>query len=95
VPLGVAAATSPIYWFEHGCSGSYRLTNGATSVGAVIGPSILKSRTVSVQEFFLSSIAQCPPLAERLKDAQLTSEVEATGNYAYSCDRTHGKRLLF
>ena len=80
-----------IYWFEHGWFWVIPLTNGATSVGAVIWPKYLKSRTVSVQEFFLSSIAQCPPLAERLKDAKLISEVEATGNYAYSCDRTHGK----
>jgi flavin-dependent dehydrogenase len=80
-----------IYWFEHGWFWVIPLTNGATSVGAVVWPKYLKTRTVSVQEFFLSSIAQCPPLAERLKDAQLISGVEATGNYAYSCHRAHGK----
>jgi flavin-dependent dehydrogenase len=80
-----------IYWFEHGWFWVIPLTNGATSVGAVVWPRYLKSRTVSVREFFLSSIAQCPPLAERLQDAVLISEVEATGNYAYACDRTHGK----
>ena len=83
-----------IYWFEHGWFWVIPLTNGATSVGAVVWPNYLKGRTVSVQELFLSSIAQCPPLAERLKDAKLISEVEATGNYAYSCDRTHGKGYL-
>ena len=34
------------------------------------------------------------PLAERLCDAALSTEVEATGNYAYSCDHSHGANYL-
>src|SRR6201999_2367238 len=38
----------------------------------------------------LDTIALCGPLSARLQSAELVSEVEATGNYSYSCDRPHG-----
>ena len=43
-----------------------------------------------VETFFRETIALCAPLAERLKDAELISEVHATGNYSYTGDMTHG-----
>jgi flavin-dependent dehydrogenase len=79
-----------IFWFEHGWFWFIPLADGATSIGAVVWPHYLKTRTTSVREFFLATIAQCAPLAEKLKDATLISEVEATGNYSYSCDHSHG-----
>ena len=79
-----------IFWFDHGWFWFIPLADGATSIGAVVWPHYLKTRTTSVREFFLASIALCPPLADKLKDATLISEVEATGNYSYSCDRSHG-----
>ena len=79
-----------IFWFEHGWFWFIPLADGATSIGAVVWPHYLKTRTTSVREFFLATIAQCAPLAEKLKDATLISEVEATGNYSYACDHTHG-----
>ena len=79
-----------IFWFDHGWVWFIPLADGATSIGAVVWPHYLKTRTTSVREFFLASIALCPPLADKLKDATLISEVEATGNYSYSCDRSHG-----
>ena len=79
-----------IFWFDHGWFWFIPLADGATSIGAVVWPHYLKTRTTSVREFFLATIALCPPLAEKLKDAVLVSEVEATGNYSYSCDRSHG-----
>ena len=36
----------------------------------------------------------CPALAERLAHATLSSGVEATGNFSYACDRTHGANYL-
>ena len=36
----------------------------------------------------------CPALAERLAHATLSSDVEATGNFSYACDRTHGPNYL-
>jgi flavin-dependent dehydrogenase len=83
-----------IFWFEHGWFWLIPLADGATSIGAVVWPHYLKSRTKPVSEFFLDTIAMCPALAERLANATLSSEVEATGNFSYSCDRTHGPNYL-
>ncbi len=60
----------------------------------MVWPYYLKSRKVPVREFFLDTIALCPALAERLKSAELVSEVEATGNYSYSCARSYGPGYL-
>ena len=83
-----------IFWFDYGWFWLIPLADGATSIGAVVWPHYLKSRAKPVKDFFLDTIAMCPALAERLKDATLSSEVEATGNFSYSCDRTHGPNYL-
>ena len=83
-----------IYWFDHGWFWFIPLSDGNTSIGAVVWPSYLKTRAVELREFFLSTIALCPPLAERLAGATLASEVEATGNYSYTSDITHGDNYL-
>lgn len=85
-----------IYWFEHGWFWFIPLSDGATSIGAVVWPHYLKQRArgTSIEAFFLETIALCPPLAERLADAQLASEVEATGNFSYSGDVTHGRNFV-
>jgi flavin-dependent dehydrogenase len=83
-----------IYWFDHGWFWFIPLADGTTSIGAVVWPQYLKTRSGPLREFFLETVALCPPLAERLRDAVLTSEVEATGNYSYACDRSHGKNYL-
>jgi flavin-dependent dehydrogenase len=83
-----------IYWFEHGWLWFIPLADGTTSIGAVVWPAYMKRRNVPLNEFFLATIATCAPLAERLKDATLVSAVEATGNYSYSSDRSHGPHYL-
>ena len=83
-----------IYWFNHGWIWFIPLHDGATSVGAVVWPYYLKSRSVPVRQFFLDTIALCPPLAQRLADATLMTEVEATGNYSYASAISHGERYL-
>lgn len=83
-----------IFWFDHGWFWFIPLSDGTTSVGVVVWPYYLKTRSVSLREFFLATIALCPPLAERLDVATLSSEVEATGNYSYACDRSHGQNYL-
>jgi flavin-dependent dehydrogenase len=92
--VGKREGNISIYWFEHGWFWFIPLADGATSIGAVVWPHYLKTRAVPVREFFLATIALCPPLAERLGAATLVSEVEATGNYSYACDRSHGKNFL-
>ncbi len=79
-----------IFWFEHGWFWFIPLADGVTSVGAVVWPYYLKSRDKPVNEFLMDTIALCPRLAERLQGAERVTEAEATGNYSYACDRTHG-----
>jgi flavin-dependent dehydrogenase len=91
---GTREGNITIYWFDHGWFWYIPLADGATSIGAVVWPHYLKTRKGSVQDFFLATIALCPPLAERLRAAALISEVEATGNYSYECTRSHGSNYL-
>lgn len=88
------AGNISIYWFDHGWFWFIPLADGVTSIGAVVWPYYLKSRKVPVRDFFLETIAMCPPLAQRLTNAELVCDVEATGNYSYSCDRSYGPGYL-
>lgn len=89
-----AAGNISIFWFEHGWFWLIPLADGATSVGAVTWPYYMKARTQPMEAYFLETIALCPPLADRLRDALLITKVEATGNYSYVSDRTHGPGYL-
>jgi flavin-dependent dehydrogenase len=91
---GNGAGNISIYWFEHGWFWFIPLADGATSVGAVVWPYYMKTRHIPVRDFFLATIGMCEPLAKRLADATLVSDVEATGNYSYSCDHSHGPNYL-
>jgi flavin-dependent dehydrogenase len=88
------AGNISIYWFEHGWFWFIPLSDGTTSIGAVVWPYYMKSRTVPVPQFLLDTVALCPSLAERLEGAELVSDVEATGNYSYSCNRSYGPGFL-
>jgi flavin-dependent dehydrogenase len=83
-----------IFWFEHGWFWFIPLPDGITSVGAVTWPYFMKTRKKPLREFFMDLIAMCPALAERLQDAELVSDIDATGNFSYACDRTHGSNYL-
>jgi flavin-dependent dehydrogenase len=83
-----------IFWFEHGWFWFIPLADGTTSVGMVTWPYYMKTRKKPLREFFLDGIAMCPPLAGRLQGAELISEIDATGNFSYVCDRTHGANYL-
>jgi len=83
-----------IFWFEHGWFWFIPLSDGITSVGAVVWPSYMKTRALPLREFFMQTISLCPSLGQRLESAALASDVEATGNYAYTCRRAHGDRFL-
>jgi flavin-dependent dehydrogenase len=84
-----------LFWFQHGWCWFIPLADGTTSVGAVCWPHYLKSRAKSLQEFFNDTIAMAPPLAERLRGAELIDNlVHATGNYSYSASRASGERYL-
>lgn len=91
---GTAEGHITIFWFEHGWFWFIPLRDGATSVGATVWPYYLKQRTKPLEDFFRDTIALCPALAERLADARLVSRVEATGNFSYLTDHTHGDCYL-
>jgi flavin-dependent dehydrogenase len=92
---GKAAGNITIFWFAHGWFWCIPLLNGTTSVGAVTWPYYLKTRGKKPLDMFLQeTIALCKPLHVRLQHAHLTSPVEATGNFSYACDRTHGDNYL-
>ena len=92
---GKAAGNITIFWFEHGWFWYIPLADGMTSVGAVAWPYYLKTRNRKpLEQFLQETVALCAPLSERLRHAQLSSPVTATGNYSYVCDRTHGNNYL-
>lgn len=91
---GKKAGHITIFWFDHGWFWFIPLADGTTSVGVVTWPTYLKTRNKPVRDFFLDQIALCPALAARLKDAERVSEVEATGNFSYACDHSHGSSYL-
>ncbi len=91
---GKAAGNISLFWFDHGWFWFIPLHDGATSVGAVCWPYYMKSRRTDPATFFLDTIALCPALAERLRDATLSSPVTATGNYSYEVKRATGRNYL-
>ena len=93
-PEGKAAGNITIFWFDHGWFWFIPLADGTTSVGAVAWPYYFKTRNKPLAEFFADTIAKSPELSERLANATRVSDVEATGNFSYSCDRTHGPGYL-
>jgi hypothetical protein len=92
---GDAAGTISIYWFEHGWFWVIPLADGATSIGAVTWPYYMKQRAGrSLDDFLADTIALSPALVERLQGASRISQVEATGNFSYTTDHTHGPHYI-
>ena len=84
-----------ICWFEHGWFWFIPLADGTTSVGAVCWAYYLKARDKPLKEYFFDTIAMCPELHDRLKDATLVDDrVHATGNFSYSSSHAVGDRYL-
>jgi flavin-dependent dehydrogenase len=84
-----------ICWFEHGWFWFIPLADGTTSVGAVCWAYYLKARDKPLKEYFFDTIAMCPELHDRLKDATLVDDlVHATGNFSYSSTHATGDRYL-
>jgi flavin-dependent dehydrogenase len=84
-----------ICWFEHGWFWFIPLADGTTSVGAVCWAYYLKARDKPLKDYFFDTIAMCPELHDRLKDATLVDDaVHATGNFAYSSTHATGDRYL-
>ena len=91
---GKAEGNITAFWFDHGWFWFIPLSDGTTSVGAVCWPYYMKTRKTRPDQFLLDTIALCPALAERLRNASLISPVTATGNYSYTAERTMGRNYL-
>ncbi len=83
-----------LFWFEHGWFWFIPLADGNTSVGATCWPYYMKSRQTDTTRFLLDTIALCPALAERLKNAKLESPVTATGNFSYLSEHSSGENFI-
>jgi len=91
---GKAEGNISIFWFDHGWFWFIPLHDGTTSVGAVCWPYYMKTRKTDPTSFLMKTIALCPAVAERLKNASLTAPVTATGNYSYRAERMSGNGYI-
>lgn len=91
---GENAGFITVYWFDHGWFWMIPFNDGGMSVGAVCWPYYMLSRTKSVDEFFMDTIAMCPGVERRLKNARMTMPALATGNYSYEGGIVGGERFV-
>ena len=91
---GKAEGNITIVWFDNGWFWFIPLSDGTTSIGAVCPAAFLKNRGTDLKSFFMSVIASCPEIADRLKDAELSGEVTATGNYSYTAKSFSGCNFI-
>jgi flavin-dependent dehydrogenase len=91
---GKAEGNISIVWFANGWFWFIPLSDGTTSIGAVCPSEFFKNRGTDLTSFFMAVIESCPEIADRLKDAQLTGAVTATGNYSYGTTKTSGRKFV-
>jgi flavin-dependent dehydrogenase len=83
-----------LFWFDHGWFWFIPLPDGNTSIGATCWPYYMKTRKTDVTQFFMDTIAMCPALMERMKEAKLETPVTATGNFSYLSERSSGANYI-
>jgi len=91
---GDDAGNISVYWFQHGWFWMIPLRDGTMSVGAVCWPEYLKTRDCPPAEFLRRTIALSPGVSERMRDAELVGEVQATGNFTYYSKAAAGDGYL-
>ena len=91
---GLDEGNISLAWFDHGWFWMIPFKDGSMSVGAVCWPHYLNSRKTDVEQFLWDTIALCPPVAKRMKEAKLTTPVTATGNFTYAASRMGGNGYL-
>lgn len=83
-----------IYWFQQGWVWLIPLKDGIMSVGCVCWPEHLKTRDSDLTSFLQKSLDLIPEVHQRMKNAQLEGEVQATGNYSYQSSIMSGNGFL-
>lgn len=91
---GMEEGNIAIYWFDHGWFWMIPLKGDVMSVGAVLKPDYLKSRSVPLETFLADTIAMAPGVQKRLEKAERISPVTGTGNYSYRSQKMSGKNFL-
>ncbi len=91
---GLDEGNISLAWFDHGWFWMIPFKDGSMSVGAVCWPHYLNSRKANVEQFLWDTIALCPPVANRMKEAKLKTPVTATGNFCYSASHMAGNGYL-
>jgi flavin-dependent dehydrogenase len=91
---GIDEGNITIAWFDYGWFWAIPFKDGTTSVGAVCWPSYLKTRKTELDQFLWDSIALCPSLAERMKNARMLMPAQAAGNYSYENAAMSGPNFL-
>ncbi len=66
------------------------LQNGITSIGAVGDRNYMLDGRGTPEEIFAEELAKCPALVERLKDAELTSELRVAKEFSYTTKQHAG-----
>lgn len=84
-----------LFWFDHGWFWFIPLPDGNTSIGATCWPYYMKRlKSADFTQFFMDTMAMCPALMERMKDAKLVTPVTATGNFSYLSERSSGENYI-
>jgi len=83
-----------VFWFDYGWFWFIPLADGTTSVGCVCRPQYFKSRKTSLDQFYMDTIALCPAITERLRDARLLGPVTGAGNYSYRARQISSERHI-
>ena len=91
---GKDAGNISIYWFQHGWVWLIPLKDGMMSIGCVCWPDYLKTRNTDLEAFLHKTLNLVPEISQRMKNAQLDGEVQATGNYSYQSSIMSGDGFL-
>jgi flavin-dependent dehydrogenase len=91
---GEDAGNISVYVFEHGWIWMIPLPGDCMSIGAVCWPEYLKQRAGRNEEFLLKTLHSVPQVRERMAEARIRGNLNATGNYSYTCTRMSGPRWI-
>ena len=91
---GEDAGNITIYRLARGWVWMIPLADGVMSVGAVCDPDFLKQRRGALDRFLLDTVCGNADARERMRDAELVGEPQATGNYSYACREIGGRGWL-
>lgn len=83
-----------IHLFDEGWFWMIPLPDRVMSIGVVSNPGFFKRRRGEVRDFFLETLRAVPSVARRIAEAELISDVTATGNYSYASTVMHGDGWL-